>query len=174
MDKKIVILGYMGSGKSAVGQKLSELTKLKLVDLDRYIEGKEGMVISEIFQQKGEIWFRKKEREYLEFLLAQKDAFILSLGGGTPCFGNTMEYLQKSDVITIYLKASVITLTQRLSKEKSHRPLLASLTNVDLEEFIRKHLFERNFYYMQAQKVISVDDRSVEDIASEILQKAIG
>lgn len=82
---KVVLLGYMGSGKSTVGIKLAKKLSLPLIDLDHFIEEKEQMSIGELFQNKGEIYFRKQEMSYLEFLLSSSEAMILSLGGGTPC-----------------------------------------------------------------------------------------
>jgi shikimate kinase len=76
--------------------------------------------------------------------------------------------LQAEGVVSVYLKASVAALTQRLDKEKSSRPLLAHLSTEELSEFIAKHLFDRNFYYNQATFKISVDAKSVEEIVNEI------
>lgn len=170
MEKKLLLLGYMGCGKSAVGRFLAEKQGIPFVDLDAFIEKKEGLGISELFALKGEIYFRRKEREYLDELLKQDAPMVISLGGGTPCFGDTMQMLTGSGNSVVFLKASVQTLVERLEKEKEHRPLLKNLQTVDLEEFIRKHLFERNQFYMQAPHKVAVDDRSVEAIAEEVAQ----
>ena len=163
----------MGSGKSLIGRMLSSESDFSFIDLDDFIEKKENASISDIFSQKGEIYFRKKETEYLNLLLDTSNDVVISLGGGTPCFGNNMELLKNKDnVKTIYLNTSVEELVNRLSDEKSKRPLIAHLTNrEDILDFVRKHLFERSFYYNQADKVIKTDLKTPEEILQEIKQE---
>ncbi len=168
---KIVLVGYMGSGKSVVGSKLSEILDAKFLDLDTEIEKVEGMSISHLFNKKGEIYFRKKEREILLKLIAQDEKAIIATGGGTPCYGDLMQVLaDNKEVTVIYLKASLETLTERLMQEKANRPLISHLETEELlNDFIRKHLFERNFYYFQAEKSVVVDNKTVEAIVAEIV-----
>ena len=168
---KIVLLGYMGSGKSLVGKALAEAINKPFVDLDMEIEKMEDCSITELFRNKGEIFFRKRERTILENLMEREKSFVLSLGGGTPCFGNTMEFLNsKNTILTIYLKASNETLTNRLFTEIAERPLIQHISaKEDLNDFIRKHLFERSFYYNQAIKKIIVDEKEASTIVSEIV-----
>lgn len=165
---KIVLLGYMGCGKSVIGAFLAEKLQIPFYDLDQEIEKETQISIAELFQTKGEIYFRKKENETLKNFLDKKESFILSLGGGTPCYYNNHELLLQEGVFSIYLKASVDTLVSRLIKEKDQRPLLHNQDEVSLKDFINKHLFDRNFYYHQATKIVTVDDKSVEQIADEI------
>ena len=136
--------------------------------MDQEIEKETHNSITESFQSKGEIYFRKKENEVLKTFLTKKYDFVLSLGGGTPCYYNNHELLLQEGVFSVYLKASVDTLVSRLIKEKAQRPLLHNQDEVSLKDFINKHLFDRNFYYHQATKIVSVDDKSVEQIANEI------
>lgn len=166
----IVLLGYMASGKSTIGKLLSSQTRHPFLDLDEYICQKEKLSISEIFAQKGEIYFRKKEHEYLKEVLENKQDMILSLGGGTPCYANNMELILQNDTLSVYLKASIQTLSERLLKHKSSRPLIASLEDELVPEFIAKHLFERRFFYEQASKTIVIDHKSEMEIAAAILQ----
>ena len=84
---RIVLLGYMGSGKTTVGTTLAKVLGIDFVDLDAYIEIEEGKSIAEIFNAKGEIYFRKKEREYLRQLLSGEGDFVLSTGGVPPVMG---------------------------------------------------------------------------------------
>lgn len=164
---KITLMGYMGSGKSTVAQILGEKLGWPIIDLDDYISKKEGVSIPEIFKSKGEIYFRKIENTYLLELLKSDEPFVLALGGGTPCYANNMEaILEKSD--SYYLKASIGTLLERLTKEKGHRPLIAGLSEEQLTEFIAKHLFERRNYYEKAETILSIDGKDPEQIASEI------
>ena len=165
---KIVLLGYMGCGKSVIGTFLAEKLQIPFYDLDQEIEKETQISIAKLFQTRGEIYFRKKENETLKSFLDKKENFILSLGGGTPCYYNNHELLLQEGVFSIYLKASVDTLVSRLINEKEQRPLLYNQDEVSLKDFIKKHLFDRNFYYHQATKMITVDDKSVEQIANEI------
>ncbi|MEI7508305.1 MAG: shikimate kinase [Flavobacterium sp.] len=166
--KKVVLIGYMGSGKSTVAQKLaSQLGKVSL-DLDELIEKKSGMIIETIFATKGEIYFRKLEHELFVEVLKDDNDVIISTGGGTPCYFNNHELLNSDHVVSIYLSASVENLYQRLIHEKQKRPLLANLDHTEIKEFIAKHLFDRSFYYNQATFKVLVDGKSVDDIAFEI------
>jgi len=166
---KIILLGYMGSGKTTIGYQLAKKLYLDFTDLDEYIEKKEGKTILEIFTEKGEIYFRKIEHIYLKQFISENNSYVLSLGGGTPCYGNTMQFLNHHpNVNTVYLKLSVKNLTNRLISEKSKRPLIANVNDADLSEFIAKHLFERSNFYNQAKLSISADDQSVDQIVAEI------
>lgn len=168
---KIVLLGYMASGKSAIGRIVAKENQLCFIDLDDFIEEKEQLSISEIFEQKGEIYFRKKEGEYLNELLNLNENCIISLGGGTPCYGNNMEEISKKSK-SFYLNASINTIFNRLKNETSQRPLVASLGIGNLKEYIAKHLFERRSFYEKATHSIIVDDRNMYEIVLEV-QKLI-
>lgn len=165
---KVVLLGYMGSGKSTVGIKLAKKLSLPLIDLDHFIEEKEQMSIGELFQNKGEIYFRKQEMSYLEFLLSSSEAMILSLGGGTPCFGDNMKKINKATPHVFYLQLSITGLVERLKPEKGHRPLISHLSDEELPEFIGKHLFERNSFYRQSNQIIPCDGKTIDEIVEEI------
>jgi shikimate kinase len=164
---KIVLLGYMASGKSAIGKMLSKNLNLLFIDLDGYIEECEKMSITDIFEQKGEIYFRKVEGLYLKQLFDLKNDCIISLGGGTPCYGNNMDIIVENSQ-SFYLKASISTIFERLKNETSQRPLVSTIGIENLKEFIAKHLFERNVYYEKATSTIVVDEKSIEKIVSEI------
>lgn len=170
---KVLLLGYMGSGKSTVGKLLAQKMDIPSVDLDDKIEAKENLKISEIFSQKGEIYFRKKETEVLLEQLESDEKAILSLGGGTPCYGNNMKLALEHSKNVFYLKVSIPGLVERLLKEKAHRPLIKNIEDEELPEFIGKHLFERNNYYNQAHHIISCDDKSPIVIAQEIEEKLV-
>ena len=164
----IILLGYMASGKSTIGKQLSKKLGIPFLDLDTYIYEKENKSVSEIFSQNGEIYFRKKEHEYLREVLENQQDYILSLGGGTPCYANNIELILNKNSISIYLKASIQTLSNRLLKNKNLRPLVAFLEDDQVPEFIAKHLFERRFFYEQARKVVVIDQKSVSEIVDEI------
>ncbi len=170
---KIILLGYMASGKSTVGKLLAQAINFKFLDLDDYIESKEGVSISKIFEAKEEIYFRKAEHKYLKEILSEKEKFIISLGGGTPCYAGNMELIKSAEkAISIYLKASVKELASRLVNEKSKRPLVARFNSEEeLTEFVGKHLFERNHFYNQSDHKIIVDAKSKEKIVEDLLFK---
>ncbi len=167
----IVLLGYMGCGKSSVGESLARSLQYKFIDLDTFIEKKESNSISDIFGTKGEIYFRKLETLSLEELLSKNiDKTIISLGGGTPCYGSNLTILKESKSLLLYLNASVQELTQRLWKERLTRPLIRSQESYEsLEEYVRKHLFERSYYYNQVTRSIKVDGKSNREITEEII-----
>ncbi len=166
MTSNIVLIGYMGCGKSSVGKQLSLRFKKSFLDLDDYIEAKEQKSIAEIFDTKGEVYFRKKERQYLQQCLEESNDAIISLGGGTPCFGDNMEIvLNDVKSTSFYLKTSIPTLVNRLFDERKKRPLIAHTSSKEeLIEFIGKHLFERSHYYIKSQHTFQTDGKSVEEI----------
>lgn len=166
----ISLIGYMGSGKSHISKILSEKLNFRLIDLDKEISRRNKLTIPEIFEKKGEIYFRKLEREALEEILATEENVILSLGGGTPAYYNNMEIIN-SNSKSVFLKASVGTLSERLSKQKEKRPLIANIPDENLPEFIAKHLFERNIFYSKAQFNVNTDNRDPEEIVAEIIEK---
>jgi shikimate kinase len=158
----------MGSGKSHISKVLSQKLNLKLIDLDKEIILKNNTSIANIFEKRGEIYFRKEERALLEEILDTEKDCVLSLGGGTPSYYNNMELItEKSE--SIYLRTSVGTLSERLLKQKQKRPLIAKIPDEDLPEFIAKHLFERQVYYGQAKHMVSTDAKTPEDIVAEIV-----
>jgi len=165
---KVILLGYMASGKSTIGKKLAKKLFLPFIDLDDYIEKKEKAAISTIFKEKGEIYFRRIEHHYLKELLNAKEDFVLSLGGGTPCYAGNMELIKKSEAIAIYLKASIKTITERLLSGKDGRPLVADIGEDKIAEFVAKHLFERNEFYEQATYKVTIDNKTVDEIVTEI------
>ena len=168
--KKIILLGYMGCGKSTIAQNLSKITNIPFLDLDKCIENKANLSINEIFEQFGEIHFRKLEHEMLLELLQSSENSIIGLGGGTPCYANNHELLKRDDVTSIYLKASIDTLYNRLINNKSKRTLIANMNEEEMREFIAKHLFDRSYYYNHAQHKVSVDNKAVDQTVQDILE----
>ena len=159
----------MGSGKSVVAAELSKMLKIPFVELDTLIEKRLNSTITKIFAEKGELYFRKLEHQIFNEQLTCAGNLIISTGGGTPCYFNNHELLNYKNVKSVYLSASINTLINRLRPEKHLRPLLAELTDVQINDFIAKHLFERSYFYNQAQNTIRVDNKSVVEIANEIL-----
>ena len=157
---KIILLGYMASGKSFIGEKIAKLLKYDFVDLDNYIENREKKTVKSIFEDNGELYFRKKEHLYLKELLDRNNKMVLSLGGGTPCYYNNMNMITSIENVTsIYLRVSIPEIVKRVKSEKAKRPLIAHIETEELLiEFIGKHLFERSNYYNQADIVIDANE----------------
>ncbi|MGV6831465.1 MAG: shikimate kinase [bacterium] len=172
---KIVLLGYMASGKSSVGRLLANVLNYSYIDLDHYIEEQEESTVQTIFDSKGEIYFRKQELHYLKEVLSNRDNMVLSLGGGTPCFGQNMNFIkQAANAHSIYLKLSPENLALRILEDPQPRPLVDHLKEKEkLIEFIQKHLFERNFYYNQATSKLEVGEKSLQEIVEEIVLKLL-
>jgi len=168
---KILLLGYMGSGKSVVAKQLSKALQYSFVDLDTAIVEDQNQSIAQLFKTKGELYFRSKERLVLDSLLEGSENLVLALGGGTPCYGDLIQKLTHTPgVVTIYLGAEIDTLTNRLFSQMHTRPLISHISDKEvLSDFIRKHLFERNFYYQQAHYKIKVDQKPVQEIVREIV-----
>ncbi len=167
--RKIILLGYMGCGKSTIANRLSNITNIPYVDLDKSIEERINLSINEIFEQRGEIYFRKLEREVFIELLNLPQNLIIGLGGGTPCYANNHELLKGENILSIYLKGSVDTLFERLVANKSKRPLIADKNEDEMKEFIAKHLFDRSYYYNQAQYKVSIDGKTKDETIQDIL-----
>ena len=163
---KISLIGYMGSGKSTIGSRLALPSGLEYYDLDAMIEQRTGYTITETIFNKGELYFRKLEREVLHEILT-KDHFVLSTGGGTPCYYDNIEVINKHS-LSIYLQYGVAKLYERLKTNKSHRPLLAHLEGDALREYIGKHLFERAAYYERAIVTINGNRLDEDQIVEEI------
>lgn len=159
----------MGCGKSTVGKKLSQSLDLPYVDLDEYIENQQGKSISEIFQDDGEIVFRKHEYQAVKEMVQSSTPAVISLGGGTPCYFDTMEKIVTSPHASVYLHTSIPALAKRLFPEKAQRPLISHVSTLEaLTEFIGKHLFERSPFYQKAQIKVTTDSLSPSAIAEEI------
>lgn len=152
---KIFLLGFMGTGKTYWGQLWAKQHQLRFFDLDTEIEKHTGLTIPQIFEQHGETYFRQQEQEQL-LSFANKDQFILSTGGGTPCFYNNMQWM-KENGLTIYLDTPVAILKERLIQEKWHRPLVRNLNEEEIETFIINSLKKRQEYYLQSHIILSTD-----------------
>jgi shikimate kinase len=170
MTNKLVLVGYMGAGKSTVAKILAKSLQIEWLDLDELIVLKEGNPIKDVFKTKGEIYFRKIEHQIFKDLITSKNkSFVLSTGGGTPCYAENHLLLKYPNVTSIYLQASLENLVSRILPFKSNRPLIANLNDDEMMDFVAKHLFERSFFYHQAKFVVSTDEKSPTDIARQIM-----
>ena len=149
----------MGCGKSILGKALASQVNVSFLDLDKKIEEHEKKPINEIFELKGELYFRQIERKILLEIIGSSIPKIVSLGGGAPCYFRNMTNIVNSPHQSIYFKASIDNLVDKLYNKNHKRPLISHLKNkIDLREFISKHLFERSFFYEKAEIKINVDN----------------
>jgi len=149
---KFFLIGFMGAGKTTVGKYAAKANGLKFLDLDTYLEMRLETSITDLFKAKGEAYFREKEREMLLEVIGMKNDYLISTGGGTPCFFDNMDLMNEAGT-TIYLDLSAGRLTDRLRHSKSQRPLIAQLGG-DLQIFVHKKLMERAEFYAKAKMMI--------------------
>lgn len=160
----IILIGYMGCGKSTVGKRLSYVLRKPFLDTDRIIEKKEEMTISEIFSLHGEEYFRNLETRCLEDILLQKGEYVIAVGGGLPLRECNRELLKKIGTV-LYLKANPDTIYEHL-KDDTTRPLLSG---ENPKEKIKKMMKARTeFYEVAADVTIDVNDMNFEEIIEKI------
>ena len=152
---RIILIGYMGAGKTTVGKALSKELGIIFYDLDWYIESRMRKSVSQIFAERGEEGFRKIEYNMLHEV-AEFENVIISCGGGTPCFFDNMDYLNQQGQV-VYLKADPEVLYKHLLMAKVERPLLKNKTPEELITFIREQLEKREPYYSKARYTLDVN-----------------
>lgn len=167
----------MGAGKTILGRALSQRCDMHFCDLDEYIEQKTNQTIPQIFAAQGEEAFRKTETEALDEVLKQNDT-VIAVGGGTPCFGNNMERMNRH-ATTIYLNATTDTLIKHIRMGTSVRPLIAGKTDDELAEYINSTMQQREPFYRKAQHTLHIEpittDKQINHYAAmleEIYEKA--
>ncbi len=170
--RPVFLIGYMGSGKSALGRAVNRLTGMEVIDLDLYIEGRYRKSISELFAERGEAGIRTIERAMLDEV-SQFEDVVIACGGGTPCFGDNMA-LMNSRGITVWLNTPLDTLHRRLCRSRHKRPLIAKFNDDELLDYIRTHTEARRPYYSQARYELAsagLDSRSgADDVARQFLK----
>ncbi|MCI6159972.1 MAG: shikimate kinase [Prevotellaceae bacterium] len=151
---RIIFIGYMGAGKTTVGKALSKEMGIPFYDLDWYITSRMHKTVEQLFDERGEEGFRKMEYNMLHEV-AEFENVILSCGGGTPCFFDNMEYMNRQGE-TVYLKAEPDVLCGHLQMGKVVRPLLKGKSPEEMLAFVKGQVALRERYYMQAQHVLDV------------------
>lgn len=152
--RRIILIGYMGSGKTTIGKALSKETGMMFYDLDWYIESRMRKTVAQIFAEKGEEGFRMIEHNMLHEVAEFEDV-IISCGGGTPCFFDNMDYLNQQGQV-VYLKASPEVLYKHLLMGKVERPLLKGKSPEELIVFIKEQLDKREPFYTKARYTLDV------------------
>ena len=153
--RRIILIGYMGAGKTTVGKALAKELRMPFYDLDWYIESRMHKTVKEIFDERGEAGFRKIEHNMLHEVAEFEDV-IISCGGGTPCFFDNIDYMNRQGE-TVYLKATPEVLYGHLKMGKTIRPLLLNKTADEVQVFIREQLTQREPYYSKAKHVLDVN-----------------
>jgi shikimate kinase len=159
---RIVLVGFMGSGKTTLGKRLASRLNHPFLDLDAEIERVTRRTIPEIFSESGEPKFREIERNTLIDVLIN-DEYVLATGGGAPCQGDNMKIINEY-ADSIYLKISPEVLASRLISSNTERPLIEGKSPEELIEFIKSKLDEREVYYNQSKHTISGFNLNVDDI----------
>ena len=167
---KIFLIGYMGSGKTTIGKKLSNYLNYKFLDLDKYLENYYKSTIEEIFAVEGEDGFRKKEQKILDEVIKLHEDLVISTGGGTPCFFDNMEKINLAGT-SLYFKVGVEVLVNRLKNAKTQRPIIANKDEDELFSFISGHLAQRASYYEKAKLIVNASNfgsKELKDLAEKI------
>jgi shikimate kinase len=167
--KSVILLGYMGSGKTSIGKILAKKNNCEFIDLDKVIEKKYNSSVSKIFSDLGELEFRKIEKQMLNEILNYDRKFILSLGGGTPCYFNNMDMILSKSNNVFYIKVPTNTLSNRLFLRKKKRPIISNIQSIEkMNEFVSKHIFERMPFYEKSNYVIESSRNDKELVVKEI------
>ena len=152
--KRIILIGYMGAGKTTVGKALASELSMRFYDLDWYIESRMRKKVAQIFAERGEEGFRKIEHNMLHEVAEFEDV-IISCGGGTPCFYDNMDYLNQQGQV-VYLRCQPEVLHKHLLMGKTDRPLLHGKTPDELIAYIREQVEKREEHYLKARYQLDV------------------
>ena len=167
---KIILIGFMGSGKSYWGKIWAQKNALNFFDLDELIEEQEKKSIADIFDIHGEDYFREKERTVLKTFLGVNDC-IIACGGGTPCYHDNMKWMNEH-AFTVYLETTVQDIFDRVLEEQQTRPLIKKLNPAELRFFIEQKLKERDPFYKMADIILKSEELVEHTFSKKILKKA--
>ncbi len=166
MNNRIYLIGFMGSGKSTFGKKLAKELALPFIDLDKEIEVKAKCSITDIFKYLGEDTFRKMESDTLHEL-SDREEFVMATGGGTPCYFNNIEFINKKGK-SIYIELDIQSIYNRLSQAKNIRPTIKDKKEEELMQFIKDKLKEREPIYKQAAVTINGLSVNLREVVSKL------
>ena len=164
--RPIILVGFMGSGKTTVGKELASVLGCPFTDTDQVIENSEGVPVSQIFAENGENYFRELEKDIVENL-DDTHFEVIAVGGGLPCYNGLMDVLNKKG-FTVYLKADEELLFERLWHEMEERPLIEGMGEGELKVFINSKLLERKPFYERALISVQSTSNTVSDIIRQL------
>lgn len=171
MHKIITLIGFPGSGKSTLGGKLAEAMSLPFFDLDLLIEKKEALAIADIFNLKGEKYFRELESKVLKNSLQKLGPCVLALGGGTPCFFDNMQWINEHSC-SIYLDIPLKRIMERLDPaDIEKRPLFRGLESENAQKEFEERFGWRREFYNKAKIKLKEDTANVDTILFELAKK---
>jgi shikimate kinase len=165
------LIGMPGCGKSTLGKELSKVLNLPYVDLDEWIESKEGMTIPQIFEKFGQDYFRNKETDALKWMISNYKEALISTGGGAPCFNDNMS-LMNTNGTSIFISVPLDELFKRLRLGKQNRPLVQGLSDSKLFEKIEKMLSDRLSFYNLGTVKVEGYNLSIKDILKALKMEA--
>jgi shikimate kinase len=161
------IIGFKSSGKTTLGRKLAHRLNMDFIDLDHWIEKKEGINVPDLYSKIGDEEFRMKEWEALKEVILKEDA-VISLGGGAPCHCDNMKLMEESGKV-IYLRLDNDTLVSRLKSVVKNRPIVLNKTEEELREYVRDLKNRCEHHYLRANYIIDGKDLTIEKVL-EILK----
>jgi shikimate kinase len=153
---RVFLIGFMGAGKSHWGKIWAEKSGMSFFDLDEIIVAREQMTIDEIFDKKGEDYFRQIESASLQSI-SDYDNCIIACGGGTPCFFDNIKWMNENG-LTVFIKAKAYTLLQNMTNETKKRPLFKKIKQAEILTFIEQKLKERVEFYAASKITLSIED----------------
>lgn len=163
----------MGAGKTTAGRELAQELDLDFIDLDHFIQARFQKTVNQLFQEVGESEFRTIERNMLKEV-GEFENVVISSGGGTPCFFDNMDYMNKVGT-TIYLKATPEALSSRLNACKEKRPLIKDKDEDELYRFVIESLKKRESFYSKAQIIFESEElvtrEDVKKYVRQIIEK---
>ncbi len=166
---RIILIGYMGAGKTTIGKILAKDLGIPFYDLDWYIETRMRKKVKQIFDERGEEGFRIIEKNMLHEVAEFEDV-VVACGGGTPCFFDNMDYLVgQGDVV--YLRGTPDVLFRHLKMGKGVRPLLLGKSDEELLEYIKENVEKREEFYMKANHIVDIPCMEDEDKILDTTEK---
>ncbi|HTA61372.1 MAG TPA: shikimate kinase [Bacteroidia bacterium] len=162
----VFLIGMPACGKTSIGKRLAKKLQFTFLDLDHHLADKENKSVATIFSEKGESFFRELEAKYLKEISSTNTNTIISVGGGTPCFHNNLQFMLSAGTV-FYLNTPAETLFLRL-KEDTKRPMFLGLTTEEIKEKINSLLQQREIFYLQAHHITITSHKSDDAIVEEM------
>lgn len=173
VSNNVILIGFMGVGKTSLGKKIARNLDLEFIDTDEIIEKQQGKTIAQIFEEEGEEYFRRLEFDLIQSYKREKTAKakpkVISVGGGLPVYNNLMKDLNQLGT-TLYLQRPAKELFNRLVNAKDKRPLVMRLNEEELLSYIEETLLNREAFYNQAKFIVDRNHQEVKTILDLLKQ----